>query len=236
MISIVLATYNEQDTIRGVIDGLLREFPGEIEVVVVDDDSPDGTGRTVASLGRAEVKLIRRRGERGLASALRRGAAESAGEFVGWMDADGGMHASLLREMRRKLVEEGFDAVFGSRYLAGGADGRPFWRGLASRCVNHLARALLDPAVTDYTSGLALMRRSVLERLPVIRGRHGEHFIELKYRVRRLGYKVAEIGYRDEGRKGGTSKSTASVTLFARLGVRYAAKIASVFLRGRFLK
>jgi len=88
MISIVLATFNERELIQTTIRELLKESPEEMEIVVVDDDSPDKTWLVAESLNLPNVKVIRRIGTRGLASAFNRGIIESRGQYVGWMDAD----------------------------------------------------------------------------------------------------------------------------------------------------
>src|SRR5687767_15236101 len=119
MISITLPTYNERDTIETTIRSLLAATPVEMEIIVVDDDSPDGTWQVVQALGLPNVKVIRRRA-RGRAAAFHRGIIESRGEYIGWMDADMGMPPSLIPVMYRKVAEEGYDVAFGSRYTAGG--------------------------------------------------------------------------------------------------------------------
>jgi glycosyltransferase involved in cell wall biosynthesis len=116
VISIVLATYNERDLIQTTIRALLKEAPEAMEIIVVDDDSPDQTWRVVESLELPNVRVIRRRRARGLASAFNRGIIESKGDYIGWMDADMCMPPSMIPEMYRKLVDEGYDVAIGSRY------------------------------------------------------------------------------------------------------------------------
>src|SRR2546427_632709 len=91
MISIVLATYNERESIQTTIRALLKEAPEEMEIVVVDDDSPDQTWRVVESLDLPNVKIIRRIDTRGLASAFNPGIIESRGDYIGGMDAGMGL-------------------------------------------------------------------------------------------------------------------------------------------------
>ena len=106
---------------------------------MVDDDSPDGTWKLAQDLDDPRVKVIRRVGTRGLASAFNRGILESRGGIVGWMDADMCMPPSVLPDMYRMLVDEGFDIVIGSRYAPGGVDDRRPIRTLASRLINGFA-------------------------------------------------------------------------------------------------
>src|SRR5262245_7581458 len=106
MISIILATYNERGSIVTTVTSLLKEAPEEMEIIVVDDDSPDRTWQVVEALGLPQVKVIRRVGTRGLASAFNRGIIESRGDFVGWMDADMSMPPAMIPKMYRMLMDE----------------------------------------------------------------------------------------------------------------------------------
>lgn len=231
MISIVLATYNESTNIRRMIEELLRAAPAQMEVIVVDDDSPDLTWQAAESLGRPEVRVVRRAGERGLASAFSRGIVEARGDFIGWMDADLGMPPSLLPALYRAVAEEGFDAAVGSRYAEGGRDDRSPVRVLSSRLINTLAGALLGRDFKDYTSGFALVKRSVLDAVPLAPGVYGEYFIEFIHRARRGGFAVREIGYHFRERTAGTSKTTSGGFGFLRKGLAYVLRIFQVRFR-----
>src|SRR2546422_5428130 len=140
MISIVLATYNERDAIEATVKSLLAEAPEPMEIIVVDDDSPDSTWRVVESLALANVKVIRRIATRGLASAFNRGIIESRGDYVGWMDADMSMPPSVIPRMYRMLVDDGYDIVIGSRHAPARGGQRHRQRGVARRPLNNVAR------------------------------------------------------------------------------------------------
>ncbi len=88
LVSIILATYNESENIRDMIAAILAQVPDPVEVIVVDDNSPDQTWRIASELNDPRIKVIRRVNTRGLASAINRGIIESQGDFIGWMDAD----------------------------------------------------------------------------------------------------------------------------------------------------
>ncbi len=96
LVSIILPTYNEQETIIDRIQSILEAVSDPVEIIVVDDDSPDGTWSIVEDLDDPRIKVIRREGTRGLATAIHRGIIESRGELVGWMDADMSMPADRL--------------------------------------------------------------------------------------------------------------------------------------------
>jgi glycosyltransferase involved in cell wall biosynthesis len=231
VISIVLATFNERELIRTTITELLKEAPAAMEIIVVDDDSPDGTASIAAGLDLPNVKVIRRRGTRGLASAFNRGIIESRGDIVGWMDADMCMPPAMIPKMYRKIVDEGYDLVIGSRYAEGGQDDRAPLRTLSSRAINGFARLVLGYGIRDYDSGFVLMRRSVFDSVTLIPRGYGEYFIEFVYTACRKGLKVGEIGYYFRDRTEGTSKSFPSLFAFFRTGLKYVARIVAARLR-----
>jgi len=231
MISIVLATYNERESIETTVKSLLAEAPEPMEIVVVDDDSPDSTWHVVASLDLPNVKVIRRIGTRGLASAFNRGVIESRGEFVGWMDADMSMPPAMIPKMYRMLVDEKYDIVIASRYAPGGVDDRHWLRTLSSRLINGLARLVLGYGIRDYDSGFVLIRRSVLDSVTIIPRGYGEYFIEFIYDACRKGLRVGELGYYFRDRTVGTSKSMPSLFRFLRTGLNYVVRIFTARLR-----
>lgn len=226
MLSVVLPTYEEADNVVPVLRALRAALPGpDDEIIVVDDDSPDGTWRLAereAAAG-APVRVLRRVGRRGLAGALAEGFRACRGELVGWMDCDLSTPPALFPALAAK-VREGFDIALASRYVPGGADGRdaqPLRRAL-SRAICALGRGLLAPGVRDLTSGFAVARRELLEELPP-RGSHGEYFVELVVRARRRGRRLAEVPYRMAPRRGGSSKTDAALL---RHGARYLMTVA----------
>lgn len=231
MISIVLATYNERELIQTTIAKLLEEAPEEMEVIVVDDDSPDETWHLVEALNLPKVKVIRRKGTRGLASAFNRGIIESRGDYVGWMDADMSMPPSMIPKMYRKLVDEGYDIVIGSRYAPGGVDDRSRLRSLSSRLINGFAGLVLGYGIRDYDSGFVLIRRSVLDSVSIVPRGYGEYFIEFIYNSCTKGLRIAEIGYYFRDRTEGVSKSAPSLLRFFVTGMGYVVRILMARLR-----
>ena len=225
MISIVLATYNERDSIETTVKSLLAEAPEAMEIIVVDDDSPDSTWHVVESLDLPNVKVIRRIGTRGLASAFNRGIIESRGDYVGWMDADMSMPPAMIPKMYRMLVDEKYDVVIASRYAPGGVDDRHWLRTLSSRLINGLARLVLGYGIRDYDSGFVLIRRPVLDSVSIHPRGYGEYFIEFIYDACRKGLRVGEIGYYFRDRTVGVSKSAPSLLRFFRTGLQYVARI-----------
>src|SRR2546428_8795417 len=102
-VSIILATYNERENICATVQDIFQHVSDSVEVIVVDDDSPDNTWLVANSLEDRRVKGVPRIGTRGLAPAFNRGIFESRGEIVGWMVADMSMTPSLLPQLIQKI-------------------------------------------------------------------------------------------------------------------------------------
>ena len=227
-ISIVLATYNERENIRDTIRGILQSLP-DSEVIVVDDDSPDGTSRVAGDVADSRVKVICRVGTRGLASAFNRGIIESRGEIVGWMDADMSMPPRLLPEMIDKLKE--YDIVIGSRYVPGAKDDRAALRVYASWLINRLAGLVLGQGIKDYDSGFVVLRRSVFNKVSIIPTGYGAYFMEFLYACRKKGLTVHEVPYVFRDRAKGVSKSAPSLFRFLKTGMQYVLRILIARMR-----
>lgn len=228
LVSIILATYNERGHILETIQNIQRFVTDPVEIIVVDDDSPDKTWQLVEDLRLPQVKIIRRVATRGLASAFMRGIIESRGEIVGWMDADMCMPPSLLPKMIDRLSE--YDVAIGSRYVAEGSDDRSLIRVWASLLINRFAGLVLGYGIRDYDSGFVVLRRSVFDKVSIIPTGYGAYFIEFIYTCCRKGLRVTEVGYAFRDRTQGVSKSFPSLWGFIRTGMGYVTRI----LRARF--
>jgi len=222
-VSIVLATFNERENILDTIASIFKNVGDQVEVIVVDDDSPDGTWHLAEDLHHPRVKVIRRVGTRGLASAFNRGILESRGEIVGWMDADMCMPPAMLPGMIALL--EKYDVVVGSRYAPGGKDDRVFLRVAASRLINRMATLVLGYGIRDYDSGFVVLRRSVFDKVSLIPTGYGAYFMEFLYDCRRKGLTVHEVPYTFRDRQKGISKSAPSLWRFFRTGMQYVTRI-----------
>ena len=229
LVSIILATYNEAENIGEVIRRILEHIPDPLEIVVVDDDSPDRTWEVAQNLGDPRVKVVRRVGIRGLASAMLQGVMETRGELVGWIDADMAEEVSILPALIAKTRE--CDVVVASRFVEGGADERAALRVWASRAVNGLAGLVLGGGVKDYDSNVAVVRRTVFDRVQFSPRGYGEYFIEFLYRCHRKGLRICEVPYRLTRRAMGTSKSAPNLWRFFLQGLGYLSRIVSIRLR-----
>ncbi|MDD1667969.1 MAG: glycosyltransferase [Methanomicrobiales archaeon] len=227
--SVILATYNERETLPEMIRQIHAHIGNPLEIVVVDDDSPDRTWEAAAGLGDPSVRVIRRTGVKGLASALLRGILESRGEILCWWDADMLMCPEIAPEMIRLLGDA--DIVIGSRYAPGGKDARGRARAWTSRAVNGLAHLVLGHGIRDYDSGFIVMKRRVLDRvLPVPTG-FGEYFMEFMYTAARRGLTIREYPYTLTERSAGTSKGSPDPLRFLATGIRYGIRIFVARLR-----
>ena len=229
LVSIILATYNERENIGHTISDIFKHVPSEVEVIVVDDDSPDETWKLVARVDDERIKLIRRVSTRGLASAFNRGIIESRGDVVGWMDADMCMPPHLLPTMIDRLQDH--DVVVGSRYVAGASDNRHWLRVLASRCINRFAGLMLGYGIKDYDSGFVVLRRTVFDRVSLIPTGYGAYFMEFLYACCRKGLTVYEVPYAFSDRTKGVSKSAPSLLRFAWTGLGYVVRVLVARLR-----
>ena len=230
-ISIILATLNERDNIKNLLDEILAKIPSPVEIIVVDDNSRDGTPELIEGLGRPEIKLIRRK-RRGLASAYHRGIIDSTGSIICWLDADMCMPVDTLKLMIEEL--KNCDLAIGSRYCAGGSDNRHWIRVFASRMINGLARIVLGGPVRDFDSGFVALRREVFDSITIIPFGYGEYFIEMVYDAYRCGLRIVEVGYAFYDRTEGVSKSFPNLMSFMKTGAHYVFRIIS--LRFRFLR
>jgi dolichol-phosphate mannosyltransferase len=223
LVSIILATYNECENISAIITAIFSSLPDPLEIIVVDDNSPDLTWKIATDLGDPRVKVIRRVKTRGLASAINRGIIESQGDYIGWMDADMCHPPALLPLMRASLNE--CDVVIGSRYVKGGKDDRSPSRVLSSRFINRMASLVLGHGILDYDSGFILMHRYVLDSVSLSPTGYGAYFIELIYDCCRKGLKVVELPFTFTERTRGISKSNTNLFQFGIAGLGYVTRI-----------
>lgn len=210
---VVLPTFDEAENLRPVVEGVLAAEP-RADVLVVDDASPDGTGRIADDLAaerRGRVEVLHRPGKLGLASAYLEGFRRGLAAGYGWlceMDADLS-HDPAAVPLLLGEAEAGADVVLGSRYVPGG--GTENWglgRRLLSRGGAAYARAVLGLPVRDPTGGFKCFARRVLASIELGRVRsEGYAFqIELTYRALRLGFVVREIPITFVDRRVGRSK------------------------------
>jgi dolichol-phosphate mannosyltransferase len=212
-VTVIVPTYNERENIEALVTQLLA-LPTGVQVVVVDDNSPDGTGaiadRLAAESG-GRVQVIHRAGKLGLGTAYIAGfkhALAEGADLICTMDADFSHNPRYIPEMVGKIVE-GHDLVIGSRYVrGGGASGCTLLRILLSWGANAFARTMLSLRAHDTTAGFRCYRREVLAEMDLddIKASGYSFLIEMFYRVQRRGWQVGEVPIVFENRRLGTSK------------------------------
>jgi dolichol-phosphate mannosyltransferase len=208
---VVIPTYNEAENLPLVVPRVLAQG-AEIEVLVVDDNSPDGTGKLADDLadGSPRVHVIHRPDKQGLGPAYRAGllwALEFGAETVIQMDADFSHPPETIPEMLAEMADH--DVVMGSRYVHGiTVVNWPIERILLSYYGNWYVRKVTRLPIFDTTGGFRCMRRSALEAIDVDRVRaNGYAFqMELNYRFVKSGARIKEIPFFFHDRTRGTSK------------------------------
>jgi dolichol-phosphate mannosyltransferase len=212
-VTVIIPTYNERENIEALVTQLLA-LPTEVQVVVVDDNSPDGTGAIADRLAvenEGRVQVIHRAGKLGLGAAYIAGfkhALAEGADLICTMDADFSHNPRYIPEMVDKIVE-GHDLVIGSRYVrGGGASGCTLPRILLSWGANAFARTMLSLRAHDTTAGFRCYRREVLAVMDLddIKASGYSFLIEMFYRVQRRGWRVGEVPIIFENRRLGTSK------------------------------
>jgi dolichol-phosphate mannosyltransferase len=195
---VVIPTYNERENIQQMIPALLG-LGLDLGVLVVDDNSPDGTGAVVATIAAAEprVRLVRREHKQGIGPAYISGFTEAlrlGARYIVQMDADFSHPVDKVPELVDQIA--GCDVVLGSRYLNGiTVVNWPIERLLLSYFGNWYARKVTGLPVSDMTGGFKCWRREVLERieLPRVRSNGYAFQIEMSYRAWRHGAKFSEL-------------------------------------------
>lgn len=195
--SIILPTYNEKDNIIELIQAIFAALePARLtyDIVVVDDNSPDGTAAVVRQTfpDDCRIKLFVRTQDRGLASALRYGIEHSEGEILVFMDTDFNHDPVLLPQMIKFL--EYYDIIIGSRFvMAGGMEDR--FRQFSSLIYNYGIRLLFGTPVHDNLSGFFAMYREKLMSMDLnqIYYGYGDYFIRLLMVAHKRGYRMLEI-------------------------------------------
>jgi len=214
----VVPTYNEVTNLEWIVTRLLRARP-EVHVLVVDDESPDGTGRVADELAAADprVHVLHRAAKGGLGAAYLHGfawALDEGYDVIGEMDADGSHQPEQLHRLLEAL--EHADLVIGSRWVPGGSVRNwPRQRELLSRGGNAYVRLLLGIDVRDATAGFRLFRRATLEKIDLSQVRSTGYVFQtdLVARTLRAGLTVREVPIEFVERVRGESKMSSSVAV-----------------------
>ncbi len=214
---VVMPTYDEAESLDRVLTGLHASQP-DVDVLVVDDASPDGTGRIADALATADdrVHVMHRPGKHGLGAAYRAGFAwglDRDYEYIVEMDADGSHRPDDLGRLL-EAAADGADLVIGSRWVPGGrVVNWPWPRRFISRAGTAYARVMLGFPVHDSTAGFRVFRRSTFERLDLTDVHsHGYCFqIDMTRRVHAAGMSIVEVPVTFVEREQGRSKMSRAI-------------------------
>jgi glycosyltransferase involved in cell wall biosynthesis len=229
--SIILCTRNEEKDIKVSINKL-KENIKNLEIIIVDDNSTDQTREIIKSLNKDnKINLIHRIKSKGLASAFYTGLLECKGENVGWIDTNMSELNFKFIEME-DMINQGNDIVVLSRYIKNGSDKRILIRSLSSYIFNFITRTILGSKIKDYTSGIFLMKRSVLKEVSIMPYGHGEFFIEFLENANRKGFLIKEIPFIQKKDVNLTeSKTSGNLFKFFYLGFIYFLRVIIIKLR-----
>lgn len=227
---VIIPTYKERENIRSIIDTALA-LPKDFHILIVDDNSPDGTGEIVEELQKhyniseTKLHLLKRAGKLGLGTAYITGfkyALEKGYDFILEMDADFSHDPKDLTSLYLACSEQGSDVAIGSRYATGvNVVNWPMGRVLLSYFASSYVRMITSMPIRDTTAGFVCYRREVLETIELDKVKFvGYAFqIEMKFLAWKFGFKLTEVPIIFTDRTRGESKMSAGIFKEAFFGV-----------------
>jgi dolichol-phosphate mannosyltransferase len=228
-VSLIMMTYNEaghiSELILEAVNAVSSVGVTDIEVIVVDDDSPDKTWQRAqeTSCRDAEIRVIRRMSDHGVTRSMIEGIAAARKEVLVWFDCDFSHPPECIPQLLAAITN-GYDVAVNSRYVSGGSEERVGEGGamqmVLSRLLNNFARLMLKSSFHDYTSGFVAVRREVCATIR-FQGEYHEYFVSFIYQALCRQYLVCELPYRMVPRRSGVSKTGRCLTDFLRKGWRY---------------
>lgn len=226
-ITVIIPTYNEKENLPLMVKRLQDLPVKDLSILIIDDNSPDGTGVLADDLTRqypGQITVMHRQGKLGLGTAYIAGFKQlikTGVDYIVQMDADFSHEPEKIVEFLSAV--DGYDVVFGSRYVQGGSldVNWPFWRKALSGFGNFYARMILGMKVKDPTGGYRLWRRETLEAIPLddVRSNGYVFQVEMAYIASKLGFKIKEVPIYFAERKLGKSKMNLSIQVEAALRV-----------------
>ena len=216
---VIIPTYNEKENVAAIIEAVFG-LPRKFDVLIIDDNSPDGTAAIVKGLQQkyaGRLHLLERAGKQGLGTAYIAGfkwALEHGYEFVFEMDADFSHNPADLLKLYDACAVEGADLAIGSRYVTGvNVVNWPMGRVLMSYYASRYVRIVTGMPINDATAGFVCYRRRVLETLPLdaIRFKGYAFQIEMKFLAYKYGFRIQEVPIIFVNRVLGTSKMSSGI-------------------------
>ena len=216
---IIIPTYNEKENIEKIIRAVFS-LEGEYHIIIIEDNSPDGTGQIVKRLQKEvpeRLFMIERTGKQGLGTAYIEGFKWSIGhgyDYIFEMDADFSHNPEDVPRLYEACAKDGADVAIGSRYCNGiSVINWPIGRVIMSYFASVFVRKVLDMKIYDSTAGFKCYKRKVLETIDLdnIRMKGYGFQIEMKYSAYKLGFKIKEVPIIFVDRKEGSSKMSSSI-------------------------
>ncbi|MCM1077526.1 MAG: polyprenol monophosphomannose synthase [Bacteroides sp.] len=216
---VIIPTYNEKENVAAIIEAVFA-LPRKFDVLIIDDNSPDGTARIVKELQQTHqgrLHIIERSGKLGLGTAYIAGfkwALERGYDYVFEMDADFSHNPQDLLKLYDACAHKGADVAVGSRYVTGvNVVNWPMGRVLMSFYASRYVRIVTGMPINDSTAGFVCYRRKVLETLPLdnIRFKGYAFQIEMKFLAYKYGFKIEEVPIIFVNRVLGTSKMSSGI-------------------------
>jgi dolichol-phosphate mannosyltransferase len=231
-ITVITPTYNEAENLPKLVSAIFS-LPLELHILVVDDNSPDGTGKIADKLAKQDkrIQVLHRPGKLGLRSAYLNAfqyVMQGDTDVIVQMDADFSHNPSVLVDMAQRIdypgrAGESCDVVIGSRYVEGGSVARrwPQWRKSLSAFGNSYARSILGFPLRDVTTGYRMWRRETLQSMPLERIRSNGYvfLVEMAYLAYCLEYRICEVPIHFADRRWGKSKMSFRIQAEAALRV-----------------
>jgi glycosyltransferase involved in cell wall biosynthesis len=228
-LSVLIPVFNEEDWITAVIDRVLAAPLGDVEIVVVDDGSTDGTAEALAQIQSrcgGSLKMVRHVTNQGKGAAIRTAIAHATGEFAVIQDSDLEYNPKDLPQLLRPLFEGHADAVFGSRFMVSG-ERRVlyFWHALANHFLTTACNMVADLNLTDMETGYKAFRLSLVQSIPLRSERFGiEPELTIKLAQRGVAIYEVPISYHgrtyEEGKKIGLKDAIQALFLIGYYGLR----------------
>lgn len=216
---IIIPTYNEKENIEKIIRAIFA-LEGDYDILIIEDGSPDGTGKIVKSMQQEfpdRLFMIERAGKQGLGTAYITGfkwAAEHKYDYIFEMDADFSHSPDDVPRLYKACAEDGADLAIGSRYCNGiSVINWPIGRVIMSYFASVFVRKVLNINIFDATAGFKCYRRKVLETIDLdnVRMKGYGFQIEMKYTAYKLGFRIKEVPIIFVDRKEGSSKMSSSI-------------------------
>ena len=238
---VIIPTYNEKENIEKMIQTVLAIEEHQFDILIIDDNSPDGTGEIVDSIAATEprVNIIKRSGKLGLGTAYITGfkwSLEQGYDYIIEMDADFSHPPRKLIELQDACANQGADVAVGSRYLTGvNVVNWPMGRVLMSYYASAYVRIVTGLKVRDTTAGFVCYRREVLEsiNLDTVEFKGYAFQIEMKFTAYRMGFTIKEVPIVFVNRVLGTSKMNTSIFGEAVFGVMKL-RLSTIFDKKRY--